>query len=89
MAQVFIVEGLHWSVPGKPMTAHATKLSAEMRALELVNAMLGELKRPAFTSPRAWSKGLNVLRRELVKQGICDRAETANVDVWITPLDLS
>jgi hypothetical protein len=49
--KIWITQGEHWHVPGRPITAHASLAGAEMEAVELINIMLGDVSRPLELKP--------------------------------------
>jgi hypothetical protein len=84
MQRIFVVQGEHWSVPGKPMTAHATMGLAQREANKLVNIMLADAKLPTITedaSDEERDSALERVREDSINGG-------TDCDVWITPLDV-
>lgn len=75
---VYMVEGLHWSTPGRPVHVFATRTRADRKAADLVNSMLEELELEACTD---WEEGLARVKAE--------QMEDSDVDVWITELPLT
>lgn len=73
---VYIVQGEHWDVPGRPLTVHANLASASARALELVNIMLKDLNLPPHVD---WRKGFKQVKKAVAKIDY-DHPEP---DVWI------
>jgi hypothetical protein len=102
--KVFIVQGEHWNVPGRPMSAHATKASADAEARQLVNLMVADLNErkdcslqiePATSED--WNDKLQTVRMYLGDAtGATDQDDTLAgsvdhddlPDVWITELEL-
>jgi len=74
---VFVVQGEHYSVPGRPLSVHSTRALAYTRALELVNIILEDLLLRRATD---WREGLARIRKVL---------QVDEADVWIieTPVD--
>lgn len=68
---VFVLQGEHYSVPGRLLTVHATRASAEARALELVNVLLNDLHKPKATD---YAEGLKRVKKAIGGDG---------ADVWI------
>ena|SRR6185312_7477846 len=58
MGKIWLVEGAHWNVPGNPLTAHATRESADRKAAELVNIMCAEIGTPGCRAPDQWAEAL-------------------------------
>lgn len=71
MTTVYIVQGEHYMVPGRPLSVHSTRALAYARALELVNIILADLSLKPATD---WREGLERIR----KAPAGDEA-----DVWI------
>jgi hypothetical protein len=60
MTTVFIVQGEHYSVPGRPLSVHRTRELAYARALDLVNIILADLGRKLATD---WREGLARIKK--------------------------
>jgi hypothetical protein len=82
--KIWITQGEHWHVPGRPITAHASLAGAEMEAVELINIMLGDVSRPPLPLSATYEQreeALELIRRDSVNGG-------TDCDVWITELEL-
>lgn len=76
---VYILQGEHFHIPGTPITAHATKASANAEAASLVNLMLedSDIEHCTATAEN-WKRPLSRLRTRYDDQ----------CDVWITKLEI-
>jgi hypothetical protein len=73
---VFIVQGEHYSVPGRPTSTHSTRELADARALELINIILWDLALPLASD---WREGLGRIK---------ELPSGDEADVWIEEHDL-
>ncbi|SHG88333.1 hypothetical protein [Bradyrhizobium erythrophlei] len=90
MAKVFIVQGDHFHVPGRPMTAHATKAGADKVAAGLVNDLFAWIEQPQDAKPETWEADLLRARKARADQMGCDLDQLGDDDgdVWITQLEV-
>lgn len=90
---IYLVQGEHWSIPGRRERAYATKKDAKASALEMVNDLLKDAceenrvyKRRANLSPATdYEDGLTRLQAWLNSTSLYDEDDA---DVWITELAL-
>jgi hypothetical protein len=91
MAKVLILQAVHFHVPGQPMTAHATKASADVVAAEYVNELFAWIEQPQDAKPETWEADLERARKARAEQMGCDDPDDLGEDdgdVWITELEV-
>lgn len=91
MTTIFILQGVHFHVPGNQLSAHATKASADIEAASLVNEMLEWIELPQDAKPETWEADLLRARKARAEQMGCDDPDDLgddDCDVWITELPL-
>jgi len=76
---VYIVQGDHWSTPGRPMFVLPTEELANAKAAELVNGMLEELELSPCWPDTDWKEGLARVKAEVQ----ASYGEADAVEVWI------
>lgn len=83
MTNVFIVEAIHWVVPGIPVSVHATRDGANAQAARMVNLLRDWMKLPKTANAKNWRKALaEAQKKREVECGDADEAKDG--DVWIT-----
>jgi hypothetical protein len=90
-ATVFILQGVHFHIPGRPMTAHATKASADITAADHVNDLLSWIELPEDAKPETWEADLLRARKARAEQMGCEDPDDLGEDdgdVWITELEI-
>ena len=89
---VWVVQGEHWDVPGRPVLVCATQERAQKEALELINIMRKDVGLPPAKNPAKHEEALQQARRRKAKElgiSIADLDEDeANGHVWITEQEL-
>lgn len=65
--KLYIVKGIHFSEPARPMLVHATMDSANAAAAELVNDLLEWVELPRDATAENWQE-----RREVARQARCE-----------------
>lgn len=89
--KILILQGVHFHVPGNPMSAHATKASADKEAAELVNELFKWIDLPQDAKPETWEADLQRARKARAEQQGCDDPDDLGEDdgdVWITELEI-
>ena len=76
---VYVVQGMHWNVPGVPLTLHATKQGADKEAASLVEIMRRECDIETPASVSNWED-------VLIDVQDCQGAQYC--DVWITEAEV-
>jgi hypothetical protein len=85
--KIYIVQGVHPTVPCNPMSAFMTREGAEKEANELANIILKDVGLKLISSDAKPAARDKALARALKKaEDYCDDAEC---DVWITELDVA
>lgn len=64
MQTIYVTEAEHFSTPGRPIKAHASKALAIAEAIELTNIMLKDDGRPANATSETWEDGIETLQNE-------------------------
>ena len=86
--ELFIVKGIHFSVPGLAETLHRTLDGAKARALELTNLLREHVELPPETDPRVWHAAMEAARVARAEQmGYDDTEDLADYpgdDGWVT-----
>ncbi|MCK1577824.1 hypothetical protein [Bradyrhizobium sp. 174] len=91
MTTIFILQSVHFHVPGNHLSAHAAKASADIEAASLVNAMLEWIELPQDAKPETWEADLLRARKARAEQMACDDPDDLgddDGDIWITELPL-
>lgn len=86
---IHIVQAVHFSEPGSPMSAHETRELAEIEALSLVNIMRRSVGLPEVANPKLWETALLEAREAHAADIGCpldEIDEEDDGDVWITEL---
>jgi hypothetical protein len=83
--EVFVVQGDHWSVGGRPMSIHTTREGADAAAAGMVNTMLGDLDLPTDAGAATWKNYLETVIRTLEDR---DLGDGGDCDVWIDAVEL-
>lgn len=95
--KVYVVQGEHDYVPGRPMYICATQEAADKKAAELVSLLCGGYDIPKPEQPSHWLEALRDVQDRIVKDnGIelddpDDPEELGNatgMDVWINEHDV-
>jgi len=81
--RIWIVEGAHPIVPGRPMTAHATKASALREAVELADMILDSADLPHVDV--TGDPAADPICQEKIDSALAD---VDSGDVWITELKI-
>lgn len=82
LKKVYIVQGIHPHVPGRPMTAHTTRSSANVEASQMASRILVSMGRLPC-DPKSWK-----IRIENYKNELSEVSADAECDVWISELPL-
>jgi len=87
---IWIVQGVHFHVPGSPLSAHATKENADEAAVQLVNDLFNWIALPEDAKPETWEADLQRARQARAGLMGCEVDELGedDGDVWITELEL-
>jgi hypothetical protein len=89
MPKVFIVQGDHFHVPGRAMSAHVTPESAARAAASLVDGLFAWIEEPEDAKPETWEADLLRARNARAVQMGCKLVDLGDDDgdVWITELE--
>jgi hypothetical protein len=90
MSKVYIVQAEHFHIPGRPMSAHATRESANRAAAGHVDSLLAWIELPEDAKPETWEADLLRARTARAEQYGCDIDALGDDDgdVWITELEV-
>jgi hypothetical protein len=64
MQTIYITEAEHFSIPGRPINAHATRALAVADAVELTNIMLKDNGQVADATTKTWEERIDKLQDE-------------------------
>lgn len=88
--KIYLVMAEHFSEPGRPITAHATRDLATKSAVPLVNLLRSSVDLPPVSDASTWEAALLEAREKRASDLGCELADLGedDGDVWITELEV-
>lgn len=85
--KIFLVSGMHFTVPGRPLRAFTTLEKAQFYALELANLLREWVELPLATDPKRWDKAAETARRkralDLELEHVSFLEDDPELDGWV------
>jgi hypothetical protein len=88
--RIFVVQGKHWHIPGRTMSAHTFKSGADAEAASLVNILRKDVGMAENATAYNWQRRLDAARNARARQIGCDADSlgVSDADVWVTELEV-
>lgn len=90
MSKIWILQAVHFHLPGQLMEAFATKEAAAPKAAEMVNHLLDWVELPQDAKPETWEADLERARKKRGEDFDCEPDDLGedDGDVWLTELEV-